>query len=273
MFSVWGCTMAHFHSGLTTAWRHKKNKIVFSTLRLCQVFSSFCHRSPAASLGDSQTTHQMIDLPCDWQRMTNYPTNGLLDCWELTRLAGSLAVIFLFFFISLQCGGLNSLNRGWHVSRTGSTFFFSLLHLHWTPAWNLSCQPVYTGRPVSSPPFSLPPFLCFLSALSISLCRGDVDLLTRHLTFFQVHVPLLALSANLIDFGGNIIGGNGMAPTFTALSSLARQKTLQLRIFQKITWIKSTYLNHFGEIGADASVSFFLSSLPFWPGSSAAFFT
>lgn len=115
--------MAYFQSGLTTAWRHKKNKILFSTLRLCQVFLSVCHRSPAASLGDSQTTHQMIYSPCDWQRMTNYLTNGLLDCWELTRLAGSSAVVFLFFFISRQCGSLNS-QRLTRQSNWFNIFFF-----------------------------------------------------------------------------------------------------------------------------------------------------
>lgn len=173
MFSVWWPHNGLFSVRTDNSVTSQKNKIVFSTLRLCQVFLSVCHRSAAASLGDSQTTHQMIYLPCDWQRMTNYLRNGLLDCWELTRLAGSSAVVFLFFFISLQCGGLNSQRLTRQSNWFNIFFFFASFAL------NASVKPFVSACVHRSSGFLPAPQSSTFSLLSVCSVNLIVPLLSR----------------------------------------------------------------------------------------------
>lgn len=181
--------------------------------------------------------------------MTNYLTNGLLDCWELTRLAGSSAVVFLFFFISRQCGGLNSQRLTRQSNWFNIFFFFCFICIErQRETFRVSLCTHVVRFP---PPLSLPPFLCFLSALSISLCRYYLEWWCRFVNLPPHFLP-----------SARAIVGPFRQPqwlwrqhywrkwhgtTFTALSSRARQKTLQLRILQKNYMDKTTHLNHFGE--------------------------
>lgn len=122
MFSVLGHTMAYFQSGLTTAWRHKKTKSSLALSDYVRYFylSVTAHRQPPS------VTHRQ---PIKWFTCLVTGSEWQTAWRTVSWIAGSWPVLqarrLLFFFsFSSPSNAAALIARGWHVSRTGSTFFF-----------------------------------------------------------------------------------------------------------------------------------------------------
>lgn len=243
---------------VTSGETNKKTKWCLSLSGYVRYF----HISVAAHRQRPAVTHRQLIkwLTClvtgsQWQ--TASPTaSWMATSWLTCRLVGCC----LSFFLSLHYSGLNS-RRLTCQSNWFYTFF--LLHLHPTPARNFLCHLVSTGRQVPSLPFNLPP-LSLRFAPSHCLTSGEVDLLSCSLLAPPHFLPGAGAVVSplrqprwLWEEMATFTTSNN-----TPLKSLTKKENLD----------KTIQRNHFGEIISDVSVSFFLSSLTFWPGSSAAFF-
>lgn len=114
--------MAYFQSGLTTAWHHKKTK---SSLALSGYVRYF-YLSVTAQRHPPSVTHR---LPIKWFTCLVTGSEWQTTWGTVSWIAGSWPVLqarrLLFFFsFSSPSNAAALIARGWHVSRTGSTFFF-----------------------------------------------------------------------------------------------------------------------------------------------------
>lgn len=114
--------MAYFQSGLTTLWRHKKTKSSLALSGYVRYFylSVTAHRQPPS------VTHRQ---PIKWFTRLVTGSEWQTTWRTVSWIAGSWPVLqarrLLFFFsFSSPSNAAALIARGWHISRTGSTFFF-----------------------------------------------------------------------------------------------------------------------------------------------------
>lgn len=218
----------------------------------------YFHISVAAHRQRPAVTHRQLIkwLTClvtgsQWQ--TTSPTaSWIATSWLTCRLV----VCCFSFFLSLHYSGLNS-RRLTCQSNWFYTFFFCFIcirHQRETFCVTL-CQQVGGFLPCLSI-FHL--YFCVL----LRLTRGEVDFSTCSLLVPPHFLPGAIVSPLrqprwLWEEMATFTTSNN-----TPLKSLTKKENAD----------KTTQRDHFGEMISDVSVSFFLSSFTFWPGSSAAFF-